>query len=382
MFKKILMSVMVSSVVFSSAGAVSAATLPPVHTPALTIDVVVDGKKVSFPDTEPFFDKNGNTMVPLRFVTEKLGAEVSWNNATRTATLKYKGKTIVMTINSKVVKVDGQAVTLNTSAIQVEGRTMVPLRFVSETLQSDVKWDQQSYAVNIVSPEYQAKIDAGDVKLTWWGRELRANQNSNEWLLLSDTPDWAYAVKKYQILAGGNTFKNKEEVNNRTWDKSNLDRISMNIKNYYKLALNVDYRTIDLNSYGKESWKQLGAWKGYNPEVYRDFVTFVKKNKLIVEGYASPDPSSVHYNVGVQFIRTKFKFRVISANDASQFSMDSYDPSYASESPKFVKKGVWYEGYADISLFANVTDNQWEFYKVYSPENMFRKGAYSYKELK
>ncbi|HOA98329.1 MAG TPA: stalk domain-containing protein, partial [Acetivibrio saccincola] len=43
------------------------------------VSVTVDGKKVVFPDAKPFIDENGRTLIPVRFVTEDLGATVEWN---------------------------------------------------------------------------------------------------------------------------------------------------------------------------------------------------------------------------------------------------------------------------------------------------------------
>ncbi|WP_010248653.1 stalk domain-containing protein [Acetivibrio cellulolyticus] len=46
----------------------------------MPLRVVVDGEKVSFPDVQPFIDGNGRTQVPVRFVSEELGAQVDWNS--------------------------------------------------------------------------------------------------------------------------------------------------------------------------------------------------------------------------------------------------------------------------------------------------------------
>lgn len=382
MFKKTLLAVMVSATVLSSVGVVSAATtLPAIQKPALGIDLVVDGLKVTLPDTEPFVDTAGNTMVPIRFVSEKLGAEVKWDNAKQIVTISFKGKTIVMPVGSKTVTVDGQAVTLTTSATKKEGRVMVPLRFVSEALNAEVKWDGSSYAINIVSPEYQTKIDAGTVTLDKYGRELRANQTSDEWVLLSDTPDSVYNIKKRVVMHMTSSRSNKEEFYNESWDKGNLDRIARNIKEYYQLALNVDYRTVNWDSYYQKVYDLMGHNSYVDPTGTTNFVAFAKKNKVVVEGYAFPDMSAIYLNQGTEFVRTKFKFRVLNAVDYSQFSMDSFDPTSKSESPKWVKKGQWYETYADVSLFTN-SQLFYETLKVGTAENMFLKGLYLHKELK
>ena len=380
MFKKTLMAIIVGTTVLSSVTVASAApSLPEVRKPSLAIDLIVDGKRVTLPDTEPYIDDAGNTMVPIRFVSEKLGADVKWDNGKQIVTIIHKGNTIVMPVGSKNVTVNGNTTTLDTMAIKKEGRVVVPLRFVSETLNAEVKWDGAWSAVNIVSPEYQSKIDNGAVTLDRWGRELRANQNSDEWTLMSDTPDNVYKIGKYKITHTDTQRPAKDYYN--LFSKEDLDRIVKNIKEYYRLALNVDFRSINPTNYFQQSFKLQGSNGYLNPTPFTNTANFIKQNKVISEGYAYPDPTTLYYFHGTVFMRTKFKFRVLNANDYSQFNMDSIDPSSSSESPKWVKKGQWYETYSDVSLFTNHQDFQ-STLKIGSTENMFVKEYYVHKELK
>ncbi|OBY76365.1 hypothetical protein BBG47_27550 [Paenibacillus sp. KS1] len=250
---------------------------------------------------------------------------------------------------------------------------------MSETLNAAVKWDGKVSYINITSPEYQAKVDAGTVTLDVWGRELRAKQNSKEWTLMSDTPDNVYTIKKYMITHADGEYKAKDYINKFT--KEELDRIVKNVKDYYKLALNIDYRTINPTAYFNKSFDLLGHNGYMNPLPFNDFVNFMKKNKVVVEGYAFPDTSTIYYYHGTQFIRTKFKFRVLSATDTTQFNADSYKPGEKSEKVTWVKKGQWYETYSDVALFTNSQDIYGTL-KTGTTDNMFTKGAYLYKELK
>lgn len=100
-------------------------------------DVFVNNKQVQFPDQRPFI-QDARTYVPLRFVSEALGGDVDWDG--KAATVKRKGKNIVMNIGSTHPTVDGKSVTIDAAAQLVNGRTMVPLRFVSEALGAKVEW--------------------------------------------------------------------------------------------------------------------------------------------------------------------------------------------------------------------------------------------------
>ncbi|MCM3293453.1 copper amine oxidase N-terminal domain-containing protein [Paenibacillus sp. MER 180] len=380
MFKKTLMAIIVGTTVFSSVPMASAATsLPEVRKPSLAIDLIVDGKKVTLPDIEPYIDDAGNTMVPIRFVSEKLGADVKWDNVKQIVTIIHKGNTIVMPVGSKNVTVNGNTTTLDAMAIKKEGRVVVPLRFVSETLESAVTYDGGYGGINITSVAYQNKIDSGAVTVDRWGRELRTKQTSKEWNLMSDTPDNVYGIKKYMITHMKGQIDAKNYINRFT--KEELDRIAKNVKDYYKFALNVDYRTINATAYFSKSFDLMGHNGYMNPMPFDEFVSFMKKNKVIVEGYAFPDTSTIYSYHGTQFIRTKFKFRVLNAIDITQFNGDSYNPGGRSDKVTWVKKGKWYETYSDVSLFSNSQDIQGTL-KIGSTGNMFTKGAYLYKELK
>ena len=97
--------------------------------------------------------KDGRTMVPLRSIFESLGAEVIWDAATHSVDAIKDGKVIHLQLDSKQAVVDGKSVTLEVAATSVNGRVMVPTRFVSEALGCKVTWDGDSKTVNISSSE-------------------------------------------------------------------------------------------------------------------------------------------------------------------------------------------------------------------------------------
>lgn len=100
---------------------------------------------------------DGRTFVPVRFVAERLGADVGWENETRTVVIRRDGKTVRMTVGSLEYTVDAAPFSMDAPAefsgdpSTVHQRTMVPIRFVAEALGIDVKWDAATNAV-ILSP--------------------------------------------------------------------------------------------------------------------------------------------------------------------------------------------------------------------------------------
>lgn len=103
----------------------------------ITVTVKVDGKVVDFPDQEPTI-VNNRTLVPVRFIAESLGYDVEWNPTDNSAVID--GGKIIMYIGTNKAKINGQNVTLDVASTLIGDRTMVPLRVIAETLNCTVDW--------------------------------------------------------------------------------------------------------------------------------------------------------------------------------------------------------------------------------------------------
>jgi len=103
---------------------------------------------VSVLDAPPFIT-NGRTMVPLRFISESLGAQVDWNALTRTVTVQGGGNTIILTVGVSTATVNGQARSLEAPPQIVGGRTFVPLRFINESLGAQVNYNSTTRSITI-----------------------------------------------------------------------------------------------------------------------------------------------------------------------------------------------------------------------------------------
>lgn len=122
----------------------------PVFARGSDITVYLDKVPVWFPDQQPYVDQNGRTVVPVRFISEALGAKVEWDNILQTVTVTKNQTTVVLTLNKKAITINGVERLMDTAAVATnQGRTMVPLRFVSEALGQPVGWDGASHSVYI-----------------------------------------------------------------------------------------------------------------------------------------------------------------------------------------------------------------------------------------
>ena len=105
------------------------------------VKISLNGTALNIPKEygAPFIDNQSRTMIPLRIIGERLGHEVGWDNSTRTASIDGK---VFITIGQKVVKTPNGDVQMDTVAIlKDDGRTYVPLRFVVEALGYEVSYD-------------------------------------------------------------------------------------------------------------------------------------------------------------------------------------------------------------------------------------------------
>ena len=92
---------------------------------------------------------DSRTLVPVRFVAESLGADVQWDNDTRKITINLGGKQIVMTLDEKAYSVDGEALELDVAPQVMYERTMVPVRVISEAFGKTVFWDAENELIII-----------------------------------------------------------------------------------------------------------------------------------------------------------------------------------------------------------------------------------------
>ena len=99
------------------------------------------------------YNSNGSTMVPFRSICEALGAKVSWDSSTNTASAECCGKTVSLSTGGNQICTDDGTVNLPTPSCNKDGLTYVPLRAICEALGCNVGWDANSGEISIEPPE-------------------------------------------------------------------------------------------------------------------------------------------------------------------------------------------------------------------------------------
>ncbi len=164
--KKGAMLLLLLTAMLSSAP-IHADTLP--QTPVNAI--YLDDRKLQL-EVEPLL-VNDTVLVPMRELFEAQGAKVTWNSDTHTVKATKGDMVLTYRIGERTAYKNGQSLSLNVPGQMSSGYTMMPLRFVSEALDSIVKWDADTRTVRIFS---SATI-AFDTKILY-GVNLRSQPNS------------------------------------------------------------------------------------------------------------------------------------------------------------------------------------------------------------
>ncbi|MBY0162837.1 copper amine oxidase N-terminal domain-containing protein [Cytobacillus firmus] len=116
---------------------------------AVNISVLIDGVKLYTPQAPVMIQ--GRVMLPMRSIFEALDASVKWNQKTKTVTAVKDGTTVILKINSKTATINSKTVALDVPAKNLKGNTMVPVRFVSEALGQKIGWNSKTKTVTVTT---------------------------------------------------------------------------------------------------------------------------------------------------------------------------------------------------------------------------------------
>ncbi len=121
------------------------------------ITVEVDFGTVAF-DTSPV-NVDGRILVPVRAIFESMGATVRWNAETKTVTSKLDSTTVVMQIDNHTMRINGEPKTLDVAPMIIDDRTLVPARAAAEAFGGRVQWIGQEQKVLISTKNFEKKLE-------------------------------------------------------------------------------------------------------------------------------------------------------------------------------------------------------------------------------
>jgi len=135
---------LVAAVFLLCAGAASASAATPKTTETVP-KLILDGKEVKAAVPPMLIDDW--VLVPIRTVAEHLGYKVGWDQDRKQVTVRDGSTEILMTLGSKTALVNGREMSMNAAPVLLNDTTLIPLRFVSESLGVQILWDNKDKAV-------------------------------------------------------------------------------------------------------------------------------------------------------------------------------------------------------------------------------------------
>ena len=130
------------------------------------VSVYVDDTKLEF-DVSPTIVE-GRTMVPIRAIFEALGATVEWDGTTSTAIAVKEQTTVKIQIDNSNMYVNEEVKVLDVPAMLKDGRTLVPLRAVSEAFECDVQWEDATKSAKIYTKEKEPVYSTEEDRKEIW----------------------------------------------------------------------------------------------------------------------------------------------------------------------------------------------------------------------
>lgn len=120
--------------------------------------VKVNGEYLYFPAK----NINGRILLPMRKILETLGAKVDWDNTTKTATANKGNKKIKVKINDVNAWVNDKKIVLDVPAKIFNGRTLVPIRFIAESFDCLVYWEEKTKTAIVQTKTISSRTIARD----------------------------------------------------------------------------------------------------------------------------------------------------------------------------------------------------------------------------
>ncbi|PYE47582.1 copper amine oxidase-like protein [Paenibacillus barcinonensis] len=289
--------------------------------------------------------KAGRVLVPLRSIFEGLDAEVKYSNQTKRITATRGDQEVSLTLGSKVAYINGQLTMLDVPASTIRGNTMVPIRFVSEAFGEKVFWNSRNQRVDIQTTSSTPETPVDNTQLAAWniyGSVSGSNGDGRDLTVSFTRATSENSVSAYRIMLVKTRDVNSFNENAASAVPStNYTSITPNGSNP-KLTLNAQTRDVNgdlLNS--NESYRLYVLTVGNSSNNYKNTLNWssqvlklnqVKASVQAVTGLRIADVSdnADGRDMEINFTQpsttsniTYYRAFVVKAKDASTFSLDT-----------------------------------------------------------
>lgn len=144
--------------------------------------------------------KGGRVLVPLRSIFEGLDAKVQYTNRTKTIVATRDDQEVTLTLGSKTAYINGEAISLDVPANTIKGNTMVPIRFVSEAFGEKVFWNSRNQRVDIKTTATPPVDETQYAAWNIYGSVSGSNGDGRDLTVSFTRPTSEKAVSAYRIM--------------------------------------------------------------------------------------------------------------------------------------------------------------------------------------
>lgn len=318
------------------------------------IKVYINGSKLST-DQPPMMIR-GRTMLPLRAIFEALDARVGWNQRTKTVTATKAGTTVVLKLGSKVATINDSNVTLEVPAQTIRGRTMVPVRFVSEAMGEQVLWNSRTQTVTINTTDrdwddypsdrvlqatnVNAKVtgqagDGSDLTVSFSRASQESNIEQYRVLVVKASDSSSFTLARARSVSDNNytvvdTYGRNPSISLNSWTRDvNGDVLRAN-QSYVAYVLSVGKRNQDALSRPSQTVTLTGdsAYAVTNVQV-RDVADYGDGRDMSVSFTRASDESNI----------ANYRVMVVKSKDASRFDVNAANAMSSSNYTTVYKSG-------------------------------------------
>jgi len=332
------------------------------------ISVYLNDKKIEF-DVPPVIEE-GRTLVPLRAIFEAMGMTVGWDGTTSTIIATGKGNSISMRVNETTATVNGKTLTMDVPSKVIDGRTLVPVRFIAESLGAEVEWDGENRIVYI-----HTKILSDD-KI----RTLTTTYSSSLPNLKDVTFDFQYSdsffVPKYSFDNGygynHDLLRASLALETASWtpESETTEYTDQNVRptaqNRMKNILNVyeqmNLSNIEQHNYGKSLYdsSDSAAYSFASKELY-DGTTLVT---VVIRGAGYGAEWRSDFNLGNGVFHVRFYIPAKEIYDNLEKYMKKYN--YSKDTTK-----IWLTGYSRAGAIGNIVGGMIDDKQLINRNNLY-----------
>lgn len=278
------------------------------------VSLQVDGETI-VSDVPPVIIK-GRTLIPARAVFESMGAEVDWNEDARLVEVSLGKANVQLTIDSSIAFVNGKQAAMDVPAMILNDRTLIPVRFVGESLSCAVDWDDLSRTVKLSSPVINEYTEISDITLIDEPEKYRVVIKGNS--IIDGVKSFAYNnperfgidIKNAQLnIKGSSIDTDNELINSIRFSQFEPGVVRVVIDLEEKIAGKINYSPekdrlyIDFKKSKADEHQELG-------DVTKDGLAVIDwraTEKLVVidPGHGGKDPGSQAIRDGVVILNEK-----------------------------------------------------------------------------